>query len=483
MIRNLASGLAVLMVCGCGLAPARSLDSGTAEPPPDQGKDAGAPVPDGGTLDAGRTLPLTVTFLVPDAADGGSREVSTVLYSLPFWVRVTGAAPGESVSLSSKLQNYSAQGTFVASSTGEIDTARDAPVSGSYAGVDPEGLVWSMVPVPETIGNSFDVTFEAHASSQAATATATLHRPGMGTGTRSVPVSTSTVKGNFFKWQGTQKRPAVLVLGGSECNLNYTAFDASYVSTLGFDALAIDYCSSAHVISEVPIEAVTAAIDWLVAQPEVDATRIGVFGASRGGELALQLAALDPRVKAVVALVPSPYRWGDTDTGSKSAWSWRGSPLPIVPGTPGAQAVEETLPDGGSAYRFSPMFVDMLAAATPTEIQAATIPFAATSAQFLLVGAEDDGVWPSCPFVEQAWSMLEDAGHPAGHAADSRLCIAQAGHALGAPGWPTDQGYSFYNPALGGSMVMGGTVAGRGRGNRQFDSAWRQFFLSVLGNP
>lgn len=42
------------------------------------------------------------------------------------------------------------------------------------------------------------------------------------------------------------------------------------------------------------------ALDWIETRPELDANRIGVFGASLGGFNALFLAAADPRVKAVV---------------------------------------------------------------------------------------------------------------------------------------------------------------------------------------
>src|SRR5262249_51928552 len=44
---------------------------------------------------------------------------------------------------------------------------------------------------------------------------------------------------------------------------------------------------------------------WLAAQSSVDPDRIGVIGASRGAELALLLGTLYPRVRVVVAYMPS----------------------------------------------------------------------------------------------------------------------------------------------------------------------------------
>jgi cephalosporin-C deacetylase len=49
---------------------------------------------------------------------------------------------------------------------------------------------------------------------------------------------------------------------------------------------------------------VVRAIDYLVTRADLDPARIGLAGTSQGGGIALAVAALDPRVKAVVAHVP-----------------------------------------------------------------------------------------------------------------------------------------------------------------------------------
>ena len=43
------------------------------------------------------------------------------------------------------------------------------------------------------------------------------------------------------------------------------------------------------------------AVDWLVAQPRIDAARIGCAGLSLGGEMAMWLGAMDPRIAAEVS--------------------------------------------------------------------------------------------------------------------------------------------------------------------------------------
>lgn len=45
-------------------------------------------------------------------------------------------------------------------------------------------------------------------------------------------------------------------------------------------------------------------LDWAARQPRIDARRIGVAGYSMGGQMALLLGGLDPRIQAVAAIVP-----------------------------------------------------------------------------------------------------------------------------------------------------------------------------------
>ncbi|MCC6265268.1 MAG: SUMF1/EgtB/PvdO family nonheme iron enzyme [Bryobacterales bacterium] len=45
-------------------------------------------------------------------------------------------------------------------------------------------------------------------------------------------------------------------------------------------------------------------VNWLTAQPEVDAQRIGIIGHSLGGKMALYASAFDPRIRAIVSSEP-----------------------------------------------------------------------------------------------------------------------------------------------------------------------------------
>jgi fermentation-respiration switch protein FrsA (DUF1100 family) len=60
-----------------------------------------------------------------------------------------------------------------------------------------------------------------------------------------------------------------------------------------------------HVLASVQLDDLRAGLAFLQQRPRVDADRLAVWGTSFGGGLALMLGALDPRVKAVVTLVPA----------------------------------------------------------------------------------------------------------------------------------------------------------------------------------
>jgi len=63
------------------------------------------------------------------------------------------------------------------------------------------------------------------------------------------------------------------------------------------------------------VNAWMAAIDYLSARPEVDASRIAAFGISRGGYSVMQLAGAYPEmVKAVVAIAGHPFGYEMSDT-------------------------------------------------------------------------------------------------------------------------------------------------------------------------
>jgi hypothetical protein len=82
-------------------------------------------------------------------------------------------------------------------------------------------------------------------------------------------------------------------------------------------------------ICELPLETFLPVLDELAAGCD----GLAVLGVSKGAEAALLLGLRDPRVRAVVALAPTPVVWANVGPGpdgevrpQRSSWSWRGEP-------------------------------------------------------------------------------------------------------------------------------------------------------------
>src|SRR5262249_41506978 len=142
--------------------------------------------------------------------------------------------------------------------------------------------------------------------------------------------------GVFVRPSAPGPHPALLAFGGSEGGISGGLGFARFYATLGYSCLGVAYFADKNLppyLAEIPLEYFQTAIDWMKKQPEVKAAAIGVLGGSRGGELALLLAANLPDVKAAIAQVPSGVVWDgyDVTKGVVSSWTFHGKDLPYIP--------------------------------------------------------------------------------------------------------------------------------------------------------
>ncbi|MFK4086715.1 alpha/beta fold hydrolase [Kribbella sp. NPDC020789] len=201
---------------------------------------------------------------------------------------------------------------------------------------------------------------------------------------------------------------------------------ARILETAGYDVLAPAW----PVRSELALEAFP--LDELEDRNE----RIVVMGSSWGAEAALLLGALDERVAAVVAFAPSAYVWGrvEEDGSQRSAWTWRGVPVPFVRFDPDWRPDQDP-PSYTGLYRQS--------LRTAADVDAARIPVEQIK-DVLLIAGGDDKVWPAVEFAEE---IVRRRG-----ALPTRLVVgAAAGHRAVLPG---------ESPKTAGQrMARGGTEA------------------------
>ncbi|MGI8411594.1 MAG: acyl-CoA thioester hydrolase/BAAT C-terminal domain-containing protein [Solirubrobacteraceae bacterium] len=235
---------------------------------------------------------------------------------------------------------------------------------------------------------------------------------------------------------------AVVVLGGSRGGLD--DHDAIAFAKAGFMALALAYFGVGELppaLVEVPLEYVRRAIEWLRRQPELADRRVGVVGRSKGGELALLLAATSPPdISAVVGYTPSPIIWQGLPAdrrgwrkGPRSSWSVDGNPVPFLPF---AQPRARDMPGfvvSVLAQKVALQPVYERALVDPEARERATTPLEQIAGPVLLISGTGDQLGPAPTLCELAMSRLAGHQHPF---PDQHLSYDGAGHLIGPPGCP-----------------------------------------------
>ena len=109
---------------------------------------------------------------------------------------------------------------------------------------------------------------------------------------------------------GERRAGIVLCHGYTGVRSIYLPDNARVLAEAGYVVLTFDYKGWGD--SEGPktrlapysrVADVQAALTFLSAQPEIDPARLGIYGTSYGGATVVWVAAIDPRVKCVVAVV------------------------------------------------------------------------------------------------------------------------------------------------------------------------------------
>lgn len=427
--------------------------------------------------------------------DGTQASVASLQWAAPFSVRASGFLPGEAVTLqaTANLRSviYVSQATFAADPEGRIDTATMAPMTGDYTEADADGLMWSAKESKEKVADlplwAFRVN--AVASDGAALGTTTLARWYTAPKVVRTTVTDNGLDGVFYADPSKGRQPVIVAFGGSEGGLWSGEGDAAFWSSRGYAVLGLAYFAKGSLppnLAKIPLEYFEKAFTWLDSRPEVDATRLAVMGVSRGGELALLLGATFPRIKAVVANVPSAVSWGAPTASSAAetaSWMWRGTDLPWVPYAIDVAEGERKISDGTIAKSARPQFEAALSRASTEGIDAATFHVENTKGPILLIGGDDDQMWPSCTFVDMAMKRLTSAGHAAKYA-DNAVCYPESGHGSGGlPGVPTALDLALEHPLSGELLALGGNPRGIAHAQRDFLTRLNTFLENALKRP
>ncbi len=236
---------------------------------------------------------------------------------------------------------------------------------------------------------------------------------------------------------------------------------AALLASHGYAALALAYFAAPDLpvtLEKVPLEYFEKALKWMASHEAIDGERLAVQGISRGGELALLVAATYPeQVDAVIAHVPSGVVWpGVGGFPPGPAWTRDGVGVPTVslPVDPELQAEIVRKMRAGEPIVLTPMF--RAAMKHGEAMAAAEIPVERIRGPVLLISAKDDAIWPSTDLAEIAVARLRAHGHPY---PVEHLSYDDAGHLLLAP-YRVTTIPAMPHPVLRMKLAFGGTPAG-----------------------
>jgi dienelactone hydrolase len=194
------------------------------------------------------------------------------------------------------------------------------------------------------------------------------------------------------------------------------------------------------------------------AHPSIDRERIGVMGASRGGELALLLGATFPTLKAIVAYVPSGVIWpGLSRTPAADtlpAWTRGGAALPFMPNPPPDPELWSRRP-----VACTPLFHAAMKVCARAEWP--EIAVEKTRGPILMLSGSDDQMWPSLVLADIAAQRLLRRNFP--HRFE-HITYAGAGHFIRFPYSPVIS--EIFHPVLKLMMAFGGDAVSNAAANR-----------------
>lgn len=360
---------------------------------------------------------------------------------------------------------WSSWATFESDKMGRVTLASQAPIEGTYKGVDPTGLFWSMTQESKQQMASQD----DHVTSTVVDITVEMFGKVVGEteierviadDVESEMVREDGLVAEFHEPSGDGPHPAVVVLGGSEGGIPSSTFSIQLASE-GYSVLSLAYFGMGSLpssLEEVPLEYFQSAIKWLEDHEGVSGPPFGLVGFSRGGELGLMLAARNSEFHPVIGYAPSGLRYRGVPNGmgwADGAWSEDGETLPYVPHRfyPGYVLQIFWHLFRRKPLGLAPAYRRGLEKSSEQAISEAEIEVENIAGDVLLITGGDDRIWPAKELTDIATDRLErnDFEHDFEH-----LHYEDAGHQMGLPNSPHgDTSGDGFLPGL--PLAFGGT--------------------------
>uniref|UniRef100_A0A8B9BEC8 Acyl-CoA thioesterase 1 n=1 Tax=Anser brachyrhynchus TaxID=132585 RepID=A0A8B9BEC8_9AVES len=359
----------------------------------------------------------------------------TCLFDDPVQICVTGLLPQQEVTLRACLVDeggelFQAHARYRAGSSGELDLTCSPALGGSYSGVEPMGLLWSLrskTPykrlAKRNVLTPFCVdleVYEGHGDMSRLLGKCTHERSFLGEGVKRISVREGRLKATLFLPPGPGPFPGLIDLYGSGGGL--VEYRASLLASRGFVTLAVAYMAFEDLpaMPEIlELDYFEEAVRFLQKQQQVKDTGIGVLGLSKGADLALSMATFLPGIKAAVSI---------SGSGFNSFIPLRGNGFTIPPHPYDLGRMKTS--NESDLVDFSEILDDHRDPAT----WHCRIPLERSLAKFLFLSGLDDMNWKSDLYCQDAVQRLRHCGRKV------EFCsYSGAGHLLEPPYLPLCQ--------------------------------------------
>lgn len=444
-------------------------------------------------------------FSIPAGAASFSVQPTQRLLFDDMSIVVQGALPGTRVVLTAGFidredRQWSSRAEYFANSQGVVDVSSGASVSGTYLGVNADGLIWSMLPVdvgslvdevptrnkewptfPKTTPQepviiSLQASFFASLQASAPTElNATLEIFTMAPGVSRRRLNDESVEGVLFTPAGSGPHPAVLVITGSGGGAPEAA--AALLASRGFMALALahfNYPNRPDELAGIELEYFFTAAERL--REWSGASSIGITGGSRGGEGSLLLAATRPEMfAAVVAGVPSNTTWPgccSPQASAQSAWTYESKPLPGYRFPSSEQKADDDAQPSQRDRDYVRNFLGGMLNPGDAAIKVEKI-----RAPILLLSGDSDALWPSSFASDQIIARLR--AHNFNYS-NVHISYPGAGHMASSQSLVTSLSDRAVHPVAGTVIPLGGTPAGNAYAMRDAFRQKVRFFREHL---
>ncbi|XP_044048890.1 peroxisomal succinyl-coenzyme A thioesterase-like [Siniperca chuatsi] len=412
-----------------------------------------------------------------------SVQPSRGLVDKKFIVLVQNVLPGFQLTVHALYQcedghSWEAFARYTANASGTVNVSEHPSLGGTYSGVEPMGLLWSLRPVPGSkpglrlrkvnVQTPMEVmisVYQGHQTEgfvdQVPLASVVVERWYMAPGVRRIPITEGGLTATLFLPSGSGPFPGLLDLWGGGGKL--VEYRAALLASHGIASLALDYLTPKITIETgkfVDNQYFERAYRVLEQHPQVLGSRIAMLGLSFGTSVTFKIAAYSQVVKLRCAVCIS------------------GSHVQPIDGT--LEQLLTSFSKNAVKTRINEenqvIWRDLLLP-IPTD-PALKVDVGRLQCPLLLVVGEDDQNWPAYESAQDIREMMERAGNS--HLL-TVLSYPNTGHLIEPPYTPHARASTFKTVHTREKVMAlwGGETAAHSRAQ---EDAWRKTLVFLREN-